>query len=542
MEPMRSIDRMKPITEPATVLVVDDADTKRSIVSSWLKRARHRVVEASTAAEAFERLAEDGIDLVVLGVMLPDMDGLDVCEQIKDDPATEMIPVIHTSAATVAPGERIRGLNRGADAYLIEPIDPGEFIATVESTLRYYRARRRAERMATRMAALTRTTLAINAAESFDGLAAVAARGVSEIFGVDAAVFILPADGRVRRMVALERAIAPWPRPIGPDVLDRLAGLALGERAGTDVALVSNAVWRSVVPDTVAEGDVSLVLCRVKPGRPPVAVAVDAVGALDEEEFNTLRQLVQALALAMEAQRSYAEEHMIALTLQRSLLPARIPTVPGVEFAVRYEPAGEQAEVGGDFYEVLLVGERVLVAIGDVQGHSLHAATVMAEVRHALRAFTDEGHGLRTILNRLNSVMLHYHPDQTATVCLMLLDPATGELEIANAGHIPPLISAGGAAWYGRGGGVLIGFPAQAVGVEHLVVPPDGAVIMITDGLVEDRGVPLDENLERLRTLCKSMNGDIEEFSDRVLAEFGHREDDVALVVLRRVPCLTPDA
>jgi hypothetical protein len=81
---------------------------------------------------------------------------------------------------------------------------------------------------------------------------------------------------------------------------------------------------------------------------------------------------------------------------------------------------------------------------------------------------------------------------------------------------------------------VLIGFPADVVSVEHLVVPPGGAVVLITDGLVEDRGVPLDDNLDRLRLLCKSMGGDIEEFSDRVLAEFGHREDDVALVVLRR--------
>ena len=94
----------------------------------------------------------------------------------------------------------------------------------------------------------------------------------------------------------------------------------------------------------------------------------------------------------MEAQRSFDEEHRIAVTLQRSLLPARLPDLAGLDLAVRYEPASAQTEVGGDFYELVMLDGHLLLAIGDVAGHSLHAATVMAELRHAVRAYAVEGH------------------------------------------------------------------------------------------------------------------------------------------------------
>ena len=139
-------------------------------------------------------------------------------------------------------------------------------------------------------------------------------------------------------------------------------------------------------------------------------------GIPGEEERQVLRQLVQSVALAVEALRSYAEEHLVALTLQRSLLPAALPEVPGLAMSFRYIPASDQAEVGGDFYEALRWRDRVLVAIGDVQGHSLHAATVMGELRHALRAFAVEGHSPLAITGLVNEVLTRYHPGIIATL------------------------------------------------------------------------------------------------------------------------------
>ncbi|WP_067474583.1 fused response regulator/phosphatase [Actinomadura hibisca] len=522
-------------TERATVLVVDDTAAKRYIISSWLRRAGHTVIEAGSAAETWQRLAEHEVGLVVLDVRLPDMSGIEVCERIKSAPATASLPVIHISATAIATSDRTYGLQQGADAYLTDPIDPEEFLATVEAVLRYYVARRRAERMAERLASLTRTTLAVNSAETFDQLASAAAVGAAELFGAPAASFILPVDGRLRRTVCRDPRVPPTPKTSPADTLEQLGGLVpLGARTGSAVATVTQEALRAILPDNEAGGDVALVLSRTKAGRPPICLSVRCRDALGEDEGNLLRQLGQTVALAVEALRSYVEEHAIALTLQRSLLPTRLPPVPGWTITVRYEPASDQAEIGGDFYEVLDFGDHLLIAIGDVQGHSLRAATVMAEVRHALRAFADEGHDAETILVRLNSVFERYHDDQSATVCIMTLDPATGALRVASAGHLPPLFHQGGASWFGEGGGVLLGFPFSDVHVERTAVEPGGVVALFTDGLIEDRGVLLTDNLERLRLMPPE--DDVEKYSDRVLDEFGHREDDVALIVLRRDP------
>jgi serine phosphatase RsbU (regulator of sigma subunit) len=121
-----------------------------------------------------------------------------------------------------------------------------------------------------------------------------------------------------------------------------------------------------------------------------------------DEGAPVLTQIGQTVVAAIEAMRAYAQEHQLALTLQRSLLPARLPRIAGYDLAVRYVPASEEAEIGGDFYELCQLGGRLAVAVGDVAGHSLHAATVMAELRHATRAFLSEGHPPAAVLDRLN--------------------------------------------------------------------------------------------------------------------------------------------
>src|SRR4030095_13870998 len=99
-------------------------------------------------------------------VKLPDMSGFDVCQKIKTDPVYGVLPVIHVSAHAVDVVDRTRGLNRGADSYLVEPIEPHELVATVQAVLRYYSARQRAETLAARMVRLAETTLAINSAST----------------------------------------------------------------------------------------------------------------------------------------------------------------------------------------------------------------------------------------------------------------------------------------------------------------------------------------------------------------------------------------
>jgi serine phosphatase RsbU (regulator of sigma subunit) len=254
-----------------------------------------------------------------------------------------------------------------------------------------------------------------------------------------------------------------------------------------------------------------------------------------------LSQLTQSVAIGLEALRSFAAEHLVALTLQRSFLPATLPAIPGVSMAYRYLPATDQAEVGGDFYEALPWRDGVLVVIGDVQGHSLHAATVMGELRHALRAFVSEGHPPVAITGLVNEVLRRYHPGLIATLCLVLLDPANGELTIVNCGHMPPLLVAGqrgadepNAAFVGEGG-LMLGLTRHDPHVETAFLPAGGTLLLFTDGLVEDRAVNLNDNLEKLRLAAlAAADSDVEAFANRVMSALGSSEDDVAMIVARR--------
>jgi CheY-like chemotaxis protein len=514
----------------AVVLLVDDDEAKRYLMRTWLHRAGHTVIEAGTGREALERAAS--AELVLLDVNLPDMLGYEVCRQIKADPATAAIPVIQISATAVQVSDRARGLTQGADAYLTDPNEPEELLAVVMAALRYSRARQRAERTAALLAALTGVALDINAAETFDGLARAAAAGAARIFTAQAVLIIEMPDGQIRRTSASPERPEPLQRGAPPGLADTVTARILAESQARGAVMLSREDWLALVPDSTLRCDVCAAAVRPKPGRPPVAMAVDRAGVPGDEELQVLRQLV---ALAIDALRAYAEEHVIALTLQRSLLPPAPPAIPGLAIAFRYLPASDQAEVGGDFYEALRWQDRVLVAIGDVQGHSLHAATVMGELRYALRAFVLEGHAPLAITGLVNEVLTRYHPGIIATLCLAVLDPVSGELQIVNCGHMAPLLVAGPDAAYVGEGGLLLGLPMHEPNVETALLPPDGTLLLMTDGLVEERGVFIDVNLEKLRVAAQEASGaDVEAFSNHVMSIFGPREDDVAMVAVRR--------
>jgi hypothetical protein len=417
---------------------------------------------------------------------------------------------------------------------MAEPIEPEEFIATVHAALRYSRARTRAERIAQRLRHLTQINLEINSASTFGELMRVAVEGAAGVLGRRSGALAVALDGGIRRYTAMEPGSHAVRLSAPTDILNKVSGLALGEAAGTAELTLSRAAWLEILPASDTRADVYGVLSRTKVGRPPVYLGVEGVKPLDPDELDILKQLGQTIALAVDALRAYAEEHLIALTLQRSFLPARVPQVPGLELAVRYQPAVDNVEVGGDFYEVLPLGDRLLVGIGDVQGHSLHAATVMAELRHGLRALAVEGCHLGKILGRLNDLLRLHHPSLTATVCLLLIDPVTGEVEMSNAGHIPPVIIGDGHARYHGWGNLLIGAATETYRVDRFTLPRKGAILLFTDGLIEDRDVPLDKSMEVVRQLSMTFDKDPELFCDRLIDHFGAREDDVAVVALRR--------
>ncbi len=221
------------------------------------------------------------------------MSGFEVCRLIKSDPRTAAIPVIQVSATAVDVADRAHGLTQGADAYLVEPTEPAELLATVTAALRYSRARQRAERTAAMLAELASVTLDINAAETFDGLAAAAATGAARIFA--AAGHPDPGDARradppdVGQPGQSGHGAARRPARAGGPGRGPRARPGQGER---DRGPSPADDWLGIVPDSTLRADVCLAVARTKPGKPPVAIAVDRAGVSGDEDMQILRQLV----------------------------------------------------------------------------------------------------------------------------------------------------------------------------------------------------------------------------------------------------------
>ncbi|HEV8175460.1 MAG TPA: PP2C family protein-serine/threonine phosphatase, partial [Actinoplanes sp.] len=229
--------------------------------------------------------------------------------------------------------------------------------------------------------------------------------------------------------------------------------------------------------------------------------------------------------------------HRIAVTLQRSLLQSRLPDVPGLELAVRYEPAGAQTEVGGDFYELTMLDGKLLAAIGDVAGHSLHAATVMAELRHAVRAYAVEGHPPGAVLELVNRFMRTVLPTDSATLCLLTLEPHTGRVRMASAGHLPPLLQVDGEVRFLAPRGPLLGINAPRGEDLELILPPGGTLVLYTDGLIERRDADIDVGLSELAACAAEVEPSLDAFCQRLLVHLagaGEQADDIAVVALRR--------
>ncbi|WP_369217114.1 PP2C family protein-serine/threonine phosphatase [Streptomyces flavofungini] len=174
----------------------------------------------------------------------------------------------------------------------------------------------------------------------------------------------------------------------------------------------------------------------------------------------------------------------------------------------------------------------LLLAIGDVVGHSVRAATVMGEVRHALRAYAIEGHAPHQILQRLETLLGQSQPGITVTLCLVLVEPARRRLHIANAGHIPPLlIDPEQGPRYHHEHGPLIGLRLPHPPPVVIDIAPGTRLLLVTDGLVEIRAVHLDVTLATFREAVAEGPQNLDAMCDLLLERFGqNKDDDIALI------------
>ena len=216
---------------------------------------------------------------------------------------------------------------------------------------------------------------------------------------------------------------------------------------------------------------------------------------------DALPEIAAVVGQAAARAAIYASEHQSAELLQRAYMPARPSPLAGLSFATRYLPAGEPAAVGGDWYDVLpLPGPLVGLVIGDVAGHGLKAAAVMASLRAALRAFAMVDACPARILARLNDYTCLYKPDAFATVFVAVFEPGAGRLRYARAGHPPALLVAGDGATDVLDGAVgpPLGVPGATYEPDERRFPGGASLVAYTDGLIERRDQSIDFRLARL--------------------------------------------
>jgi serine phosphatase RsbU (regulator of sigma subunit) len=266
--------------------------------------------------------------------------------------------------------------------------------------------------------------------------------------------------------------------------------------------------------------------------------AVAATERLSRGRRNAEELATDLNEIAEENRRLYAEQRNIAGTLQRALLPDELPLMDGFEFAARYLPGVEGVDVGGDWYDVVpLDDDRALFAVGDVSGRGLRAATIMAALRFATRAYAMQGDDPATLLRKLSRLVSIEHDGHFATLLCGVVDRGRHEITIATAGHPPPLlVTDDGARYLDTVNCVPIGVAADVVYRSTTsAVPADGIVIAYTDGLVERRREDLDIGLARLRDTAAALTGDLDDRITAIVRRLtpDRTDDDIAILGVR---------
>jgi serine phosphatase RsbU (regulator of sigma subunit)/anti-sigma regulatory factor (Ser/Thr protein kinase) len=394
------------------------------------------------------------------------------------------------------------------------------------------------------LADLQRVTDAALAHLALDDLLAELLDRIAEILGADtAAILMMESDGRMLRARAakgIEEEVEQGVRiPVGRGFAGRIAH----ERRAITIPEVDHADILN--PILRQKGIRSLLgVPLLVEGR---ILGVLHVGTLTPRNFNDhdrdlLQLAADRAALAIEHAQFY-EQRRLAEALQRALLPQQLVAIPGLEVAARYLPAARGPSLGGDWYDVFPTGGgRIGVAVGDVVGHGLPAAALMAQLRTALRAYAFEGHGPSEVVDRLNRLLAYLEPTTMTTTAYLELDPENQSMRIVTAGHPPPLvIEPGGRARYlAVPSGVALGVSrASRYRDDEHALPTGSTILLYTDGVVEVRGEGLDAGLERLRRLAERGHASVDALCDAIIDEMvvdGRPADDVALLAARVLP------
>jgi serine phosphatase RsbU (regulator of sigma subunit)/anti-sigma regulatory factor (Ser/Thr protein kinase) len=262
----------------------------------------------------------------------------------------------------------------------------------------------------------------------------------------------------------------------------------------------------------------------------------------DEDDVTLLQLAADRAALAIDDAR-ISEMRAVTAIMQRALLPEALPEIPGMRFSAKYLPAGTGVKIGGDWYDVFqLADERLAFVVGDVVGRGVLAASVMAEIRTALRAYLVEGRRLTDVVSMLNDLLISMGRNRGATISILQFDPQAEELEAVTAGHLPPLLidPAGRSRLLEQRAGLPVGV-RDGNDYEAFRYPfPSGCrLLLYTDGLIERRGESLDLGFQRLAAAAEAAARQPKtNLADDVyhsLLDETPLEDDVALLAIENL-------
>jgi serine phosphatase RsbU (regulator of sigma subunit) len=335
------------------------------------------------------------------------------------------------------------------------------------------------------------------------------------------------------------RSLLWRPQPFGARSIQRLFRLAepfqLSAAEFPELAPFLERGWTgAAVPiATPAEVLASLTIVSMRPGAP-----------VTQETLDEAVRIAGQAALAIDNARLYQQQKQFADTMQRSLLPQSVPELSGLELGAAYESSAH-VEVGGDVYDFMeLPDGRLAVALGDVTGHGIEAAADMAMAKFVFRSLAREHAEPSDFLQSANDVVVgEIAPGKFITMVYVVIDPRTGDVAVAGAGHpAPRILEADGHVIPLDARGLVLGVePGQSYEDVHGRLEPGDAVVLYTDGVLEARvdgklygHERLDRVLAERSALAPSQLAQAVLDDCRAFAR-GELADDCAVVVVRRV-------
>ena len=421
-----------------------------------------------------------------------------------------------------------------------------ERLALALDRVRLFEEQRRLGRVSSFLAETARI---MAGASDLTGTLEELAQAALPVLGDLCLIDVIDDEGKLKRIVA--RHVDPERQDLADRLCTEFPPVANGSHPAAEVLRLGGSRWSPTMSDeflrSTTHNDEHYALTKALGFRSylvvPISDGTHAVGALTMVSCSralTDGDVELAEGLAREVGSVVAKAQQLDLAtqtsheLQTALLPPDLPEIPGLTIHTSYVAATTSLDVGGDFYDVVALPKgKAWIMIGDVEGHDRRAAAVMGQLRSAARTLASQGNDPVGVIRGLRECWHWFGFDRLATVLVGHIEPATGMMTIASAGHLPPMLVSDSSARF------LPIIPSPPLGVDaervqlHTSTLRSGEVILLyTDGVLNERTLIVTETMEYLRKVAMSGPIDPRAICRRVIEIEPNRDDDVALLAV----------